>query len=75
MAKLEQCIKVVALLQQGSLSQKELSEHLKVSTRQVSNIIDDLKKNGFNIKSKTGVLGGYYLGKGSCPVCKKEIKK
>lgn len=52
----------------------ELSKKLNVSDRQIRTYYNDLKVAGINVKSKTGINGGYYLVKDSCPLCKQKIR-
>lgn len=62
------------LLERDIVSSKELSTRLNVTDRQLRIYITSLKQAGFNINSKTGVNGGYYLTTDKCPLCFQKLK-
>ena len=57
------------LLDNDIVKAEELSEGLGCTKRQIRKYINDLKKIGVNIGSKTGNNGGYFLKYRKCPIC------
>lgn len=76
MAKVENCLKLLQLLINNDiLSSNEIEKELNVTGRQVRTYIDTLKASGFDVGSKSGLNGGYFMSRTICPLChQKRIK-
>lgn len=65
--------KILTLLKQnGNMQISELIKELSVEERQVRRYVNSLRNAGIDIKSSTGIHGGYHIEK--CPFCGKELE-
>ena len=60
--------KILTLLKKnGNMQISELIKELSVEERQVRRYVNSLRNAGIDIKSNTGIYGGYYID--ICPFC------
>ncbi len=60
------------LKENGRIKAGELADIIGVDERQIIRYISSLRAAGFDIKSSTGIHGGYHIEK--CPFCGKELE-
>lgn len=61
------------ILEHGIIQRREICKILDVSDRQILKYVNDLRECGINVKSKTGVYGGYYIDDWECPICNSKL--
>lgn len=62
------------IMEHGVIKSHEISRILDISERQILKYVIDLRECGFDIQSKTGVNGGYFLVTCKCPLCNNDIE-
>lgn len=74
MSKLDNSLKLLKILMEHDIvSSKALVDKLNVTDRQLRSYIISLKNAGFDIGSKSGLNGGYFISSDKCPLCYKKI--
>jgi len=67
MSKAEKCLELLEIYNSGQMFQKsDLARLLETNVRNISEYNKELLLAGYNVRSKTGRYGGFYLDKSNC---------